>query len=49
VAIGWGFGAALVITILPIMESSEEIGKIFTGMMNVVSGKPAQPLKTEVR
>lgn len=31
-AIAWGFGAALVITILPLSESSEEIGKVLGGM-----------------
>jgi len=31
VAVAWGFGAAIVITILPLLESSEDIGNIFTG------------------
>merc|ERR1711935_64828 len=31
VAIAWGFGAAIVITVLPLLESSEDIGNIFTG------------------
>jgi len=31
VAIAWGFGAAIVITILPILESSEDIGAVLTG------------------
>ena len=31
-AIAWGFGAAITITFLPLMESSEEIGSVFAGM-----------------
>jgi len=40
VALAWGFGGALVITILPITESSEEIGKVFQGMWAKMTGKP---------
>lgn len=36
VAIVWGFGSAVVITVLPLTESSEEIGKVLTGLMNLV-------------
>ena len=36
-AIAWGFGAAIVITFLPLMESSEEIGTIFKGMFGIKS------------
>mmetsp|Transcript_32949 Transcript_32949/g.49750 ORF Transcript_32949/g.49750 Transcript_32949/m.49750 type:complete len:715 (+) Transcript_32949:115-2259(+) len=39
VAILWGFGAATVITVLPLTESSEEIGAVFAGM----SGKSPEP------
>jgi SSS family transporter len=39
-AIAWGFGAAITITFLPLMESSEEIGAIFKGMFGIKS-KPA--------
>merc|ERR1712176_487092 len=31
-AIAWGFGAALVITVLPLVESQEEIGTAVSGM-----------------
>jgi SSS family transporter len=33
IAIAWGFGAAIVITFLPILESSEELGTVVKGMM----------------
>lgn len=33
-AIAWGFGAALVITILPLAESQDDIFKVFGGMLN---------------
>ena len=39
VAIAWGFGAALIITVLPIMESSEEILKVLSGMWGWMTGK----------
>lgn len=34
VSIAWGFGAAIVITFLPLFESQEEIGKVCSGMFN---------------
>lgn len=40
VAIAWGFGAALVITILPIVESQDEILKVLGGMWNWMRGRP---------
>lgn len=40
VAIAWGFGAALVITILPLTENSEEISTVLIGMMQYAQGKP---------
>ena len=39
IAIAWGFGAAIVITFLPIMESAGEIGAVFAGMMGKSSSK----------
>merc|ERR1739844_850601 len=33
VAIAWGFGAAIIITFLPIIEASGEIGGVVNGMM----------------
>ena len=36
VAIAWGFAAAIVITVLPLTESSEEIGMAVTGMLNYI-------------
>mmetsp|Transcript_6983 Transcript_6983/g.10606 ORF Transcript_6983/g.10606 Transcript_6983/m.10606 type:complete len:543 (-) Transcript_6983:236-1864(-) len=37
-AIAWGFGAAIVITILPLSESSAEIGDVLSGMVNFITG-----------
>mmetsp|Transcript_27490 Transcript_27490/g.41155 ORF Transcript_27490/g.41155 Transcript_27490/m.41155 type:complete len:555 (+) Transcript_27490:606-2270(+) len=37
VAIAWGFGAAITITLLPLMESSEEILEVLSGMWNYVT------------
>lgn len=36
VAIAWGFGAAIVLTILPLSESMDDIGLAFTGMVNAL-------------
>ena len=40
VAIAWGFGAAIIITILPLAENSEEITTVLVGMMQYMQGKP---------
>lgn len=37
-AIAWGFGAAIVITFLPLFESQDEIGDILSGMKNYICG-----------
>jgi len=47
ISIVWGFGAAVIITVLPILESSEEIGKILTGIMNKITGGPKEEPKEE--
>jgi hypothetical protein len=39
VAIAWGFGAALTITFLPLFESQEEIGQVFSGIFNYLMCK----------
>jgi Na+/proline symporter len=41
VAIAWGFGAAIVITILPLSESSEDIETVLSGMFNSCLGRKA--------
>jgi len=33
IAIAWGFGAAIIITFLPILESSEELSSVILGML----------------
>lgn len=39
VAIAWGFGAAIVITVVPLTESSEDINTVLSGMFNKVTGR----------
>jgi len=39
VAIAWGFGAAIVITVIPLTESSEEINTVLSGMYNKITGR----------
>jgi putative flippase GtrA len=39
VSIAWGFGAAIVISFLPLIESQTEIGRVFSGMFNYVTGR----------
>jgi Na+/proline symporter len=50
VAIAWGFGAAIIITVLPLSESSEDIAMILSGLVNKVTGRApqraSQPAKT---
>jgi Na+/proline symporter len=45
VAIAWGFGAALVITVLPLVESADEINMFLGGIFNAITGKnpPERP------
>jgi len=38
-AIAWGFGAALVITLLPLVESASDINKVFSGVFNCILGR----------
>lgn len=40
-AIAWGFGAAIIITFLPLIESSEEIATALSGMFFFVTGGEA--------
>lgn len=47
VAILWGFGAATVITVLPISESSDEIGAVFAGMTGKSTEEP-EPVAEKV-
>jgi Na+/proline symporter len=41
VAIGWGFGAAIIITFLPLIESSEEISTALSGLFYFIICKDA--------
>jgi len=42
VAIAWGFGAAIIITVLPLAESQDAIGKVLTGVFNACTGRQAE-------
>jgi Na+/proline symporter len=41
VAIAWGFGAAIIITFLPLIESSEEIVTALSGMFHMITCREA--------
>jgi urea-proton symporter len=42
VAIAWGFGAGLILTILPLTESSEEIATVLSGLYNLTFHRKPQ-------
>ena len=46
IAIAWGFGAAIIITVVPLAESSEEISMVFTGIYNKITGRKPAPAAT---
>mmetsp|Transcript_21774 Transcript_21774/g.46587 ORF Transcript_21774/g.46587 Transcript_21774/m.46587 type:complete len:751 (+) Transcript_21774:173-2425(+) len=39
VSIAWGFSAAITISFLPLFESQDEIGRVFSGMFNYITGR----------
>ncbi|GKY98294.1 hypothetical protein MPSEU_000787000 [Mayamaea pseudoterrestris] len=39
VSVAWGFAAAIIITILPLTESAEDINRVLSGMFNKVMGR----------
>lgn len=41
VAIAWGFGSAITITVLPLSESAEDIATVLSGMFNKITGREA--------
>lgn len=41
VSIAWGFGAAIIITVLPLSESAEDINTVLSGLFNAVTGRNA--------
>ena len=45
VSIAWGFGAALIITVLPLVESADEINMFLGGIFNAITGRapPERP------
>ena len=42
VSIAWGFGAAIVISFLPLFESQDEIGNVCSGIMNYIMCKKVE-------
>jgi len=48
VAIAWGFGAAIIMAVLPLTESSEDIFRVTTGMYNYACGIKPQHATKEV-
>ena len=45
IAIAWGFGAAIIITVLPLSESAEDINTVLSGMYNAITGR--EPVQAE--
>ncbi|GAX26385.1 hypothetical protein FisN_2Hu195 [Fistulifera solaris] len=44
IAMCWGFGAAIIITVLPLSESSDDINMVLSGAVNAMLGKePVRP------
>ena len=45
VSLAWGFGAAIIITVLPLVESADDINKVLSGMKNAITGQtpPERP------
>jgi hypothetical protein len=48
IAIAWGFGAAIVISILPVYESKEEVLNVLNGCWCAITGKEHIPPGDEV-
>lgn len=45
VSIAWGFGAAIVISFLPLFESQDEIGNVCSGMLNYLMCKKVEEVE----
>jgi hypothetical protein len=43
VAIAWGFGAAIIITVLPLVESADDINKVLGGLVNCILCRTPEP------
>lgn len=48
IAIAWGFGAAIIITVLPVYESKEEVLNVLNGLWCAITGKEHIPSSSEV-
>jgi len=46
-AIAWGFGAAFIITVLPLIESATDINKVLSGLFNCCLGRQANNSEDE--
>lgn len=47
VSIAWGFGAAIITTLLPLIESQDEIFRVLNGIKNSVCGKKIEEVEAE--
>jgi hypothetical protein len=48
ISLAWGFGATIVITVLPITESKDELLNVFKGMWCAITGREHIPSSSEV-
>ena len=48
ISVAWGFGAAIVITFLPLFESQDEIISVLNGMYNAATGKKSTEDEEEI-
>lgn len=48
ISIAWGFGAAIVMAILPVFESQEEVLNVLNGLWSALTGKEHIPSSSEV-
>jgi urea-proton symporter len=48
ISLAWGFAAAIVITVLPLTESKDELLNVFNGMWCAITGREHIPSSSEV-
>ena len=50
IAIAWGFGGAIIITVLPLTESAEDINTVLSGIYNKITGRtPVQAVDPNMK
>jgi hypothetical protein len=47
ISLAWGFGGAIVITVLPLVESSEDINRVIFGVWNSIRGVEVEETEDE--